>query len=322
VTTLAPVATWVALAAKALRGLADATRACDGPEAADAASAAAAELERALPGARVRALSEPVRAGRWMHDLLLELPDGGVFLVGYVERGGVPFPIRGAQRSRSADLLRVDGTALRIADAILWLDLARDLPLVRPLVAGLIRRQWSRRLGIEVDSAALAEASDGAIDRLRRAEARDRALRERVTADLRATDASGRDRASFRSARVSFLAARDGDAAAFERVKRPGDLLAAAEGLSRKGAIVEARWFVEASPGTLPPPLDRAVFAAVPPPANGSIVTARSEGLVHCAVVHELADAVDDGALRKERFFEEWLEARLAEAKVEWLRGL
>src|SRR3712207_2194214 len=65
---------------------------------------------------------EAVYDGAVHYDALLQLPGEGTVSLGFAPDRGLPWPLRGVQRWSDADLVRVDGSILKVDQAIGCLD--------------------------------------------------------------------------------------------------------------------------------------------------------------------------------------------------------
>ncbi|MET7396761.1 TIGR04500 family putative peptide maturation system protein, partial [Dactylosporangium sp. NPDC005572] len=123
------------------------------------ARARVAELRERFPDTKARLLWQREQYDGSLHyDLLLTMRDGTLSL-SWCPDAGLPWPLRGVQRSGELLLLRVNGVELDVADAIGFLDvLWREAPLRQRLVDACLVKEAVD--GEELDDAELQAAAD------------------------------------------------------------------------------------------------------------------------------------------------------------------
>jgi putative peptide maturation system protein len=95
------------------------------------------------------------------YDALIDLPGEGTVSVSFSPHGGLPWPLRGVQRWRDQDLLRVNGTVLTVDHAIACVDFIWDeTPISRRLVDVCLIMEALERDPIELSDAELQRAMD------------------------------------------------------------------------------------------------------------------------------------------------------------------
>ncbi|WP_327010379.1 TIGR04500 family putative peptide maturation system protein [Dactylosporangium sp. NBC_01737] len=111
------------------------------------------------PGAGLRLLWQREEYDGSLHyDLLIREP-GGTVSLSWCPDDGLPWPLRGVQRGGEMLLVRVNGVALEVADAVAYLDLLwREAPLRERLVDSCLVREAVN--GEELDDAGLQAAAD------------------------------------------------------------------------------------------------------------------------------------------------------------------
>jgi putative peptide maturation system protein len=317
----------------------------------DVVQAVAAELralaveevapEAALP--RMRALGqrlgapvqllfsrEPYGDG-WAYDAVVD-EAGGAFVVRYCAERGVPFLLHAAERLGDRELLRVDGQALLVRDAVALLDFVwSERPLMRRLVDVCIIQAELERAPVEVDDAAV----QAALDRLRAthglydAEATRRWMAERNLTHARlerwaveqAEILALRDRLVGGDVEAHFAAhAADYDRALVARMTVPADARGRAFAEEVAAARLPLPAVEELLRGALAPALRRAVFDEPP----GPLRVVRDGEALTLVQVESVTRAVLDDATRDriaDELFAAWLGRRRAAARIDWNWG-
>ena len=134
--------------------------------------------EAAAPGAALRRL-EPVRDrhphtpievvwedqafdGSFHYDALIRPSGERTISLSVCADTLVPWPMRGLQRARDSDLLRVNGTVLSVSSAIAQLDvLWEKVPLMQRLIDSCLIEETLRQTPVEVDADDVQAALDG-----------------------------------------------------------------------------------------------------------------------------------------------------------------
>jgi putative peptide maturation system protein len=281
------------------------------------------------------------------YDALLSRAGQGTFSVSYCAERGVPWPMRGVHRWREGDLVRVNETVLTVDRAIANLDFIWDeAPIVERLINACLIDQALTRDPIELSDEELQEAMDAfrrahrlyrsdethrwlarrgmsveALERLVTGEMLVARLRERVTAGQVETYFE-EHRHDFDTALVARFDVRDvTEATSIISEIRAGrlDFYAAAERQARRqtgAAPMFEQVRRDASSALATAAFDAAIGELV-----GPVVA--DPGLTIARVLDRVAAVLDAPTrLAVERcLFDEWLEARRREARIEWFWG-
>ncbi|MEV4518253.1 TIGR04500 family putative peptide maturation system protein [Dactylosporangium sp. NPDC049525] len=288
------------------------------------------------PGAGLRLLWQREEFDGSLHyDLLIRSPqpDGadGTVSLSWCPDDGLPWPLRGVQRGGEMLLVRVNGVALEVADAVAYLDLLwREAPLRERLVDSCLVREAVD--GEELDDAELQAAADAfrrardlltpeatrawmAAEGLSDQQFEDLVTHQALVARLRERVTAARVDAELaagarRHDRLRLVRVEHADAGAAARLAGSADLLATAAADFAAGDgpapsfVTVTRADLDAArdaePGTVigPVPLsDRFMVAEV------------------VAVLPATRDSVS------RRLFAEWLAERRAAARIEWNWG-
>lgn len=278
------------------------------------------------------------------YDLLLRLADGETVSLGLCPARAVPWPLRGAHRWSEGELLRVNQTTLRVAQAVACLDFIWDeAPLATRLITVCLIQEELERAPVEITEAELQAGMD-ALRRTHRLYTAEETrswmerrgltqeLLERLVSDnlavarLRDRIAEGCVAPYFDDHRADFDAARIAcvdftDEASARRVHRrilSGELSfydAAERGFLAGGGGPHFTT-IQRCEGTLP-----AVFAAAP----GDVVCAARPGGGYAiarvlSVVPARLDERTEAAIQH-ILFEQWLEERRRTARIQWFWG-
>lgn len=280
---------------------------------------------------------EPVQ-GRVDYDLVVRAPGAGTVSLAWApETTGVPFALRGMQRLKEAELVRVDGRSLWMHEAVALLDPFWGEAPIRQRLLDLcvLRRELEAR-----PYRASPEELQQAVDAFRRARGLDRAeeaaawlereglslaqledqleagdlaraalRREKVAAQAEAEFARGPER--YDEVEVSAFAAADAEALADE-IRAGADLLAVARrGGGRRSVLVDTvrRKDLASDRAVEPGAVIAGRIAGAGPyvVAIGAITPARWD--------QETRDAVE------ELLFRRWLDDAVRGAHVEWNWG-
>jgi len=294
-------------------------------------------------GLPITALTETAPEHRGLHVAVLDLPDGASLSLGFCPPLADPWLLLAARSWSERDVLRVDGTPLRIHDVIRFLDsMWRDRDLLRQLVDLCIVRDEIRRRGLTVDDVEIQEATD-ALRRgmgLTSAEATYRWLEERglTEGDL---EGYGRDHAMIARLRAEVVPP---PAVDLRCTAQP----AAGDELTVLRARFATRTAATAFSKSAPPidaPLARLIEGldlgclgfeiavirrlALPVPARAAAYLGAAIEHAHgdqhwVTVVLAVRPGGDDAHLRdivEQELFEEWLAQRRARSKIEWYWG-
>ncbi|MET7426368.1 TIGR04500 family putative peptide maturation system protein [Dactylosporangium sp. NPDC005555] len=292
--------------------------------------AAVGALRARHPGSGLRLLwQREAYDGSVHYDLLLREPDaGGTVSLSWCPDDDLPWPLRGVQRGGEMLLVRVDGVALEVADAVAYLDvLWRSQPLRDRLVDACVVRAAID--GDELDDEDLQVAADAfrrardlltpeatrawmERERLSDEQFEDLVTHQALVARLRARVTAGAGPGSGSGAarhdRLRIVRVERPSAAEAERLAAAPDLLAAAA--------------ADFAAGTGPAPTLETVTRAELPDAGevGSVVgpIATADRFLVAAVL-AVEPATADSVSRA--LFAEWLAERRAAARVEWNWG-
>ncbi len=283
------------------------------------------------------------------YDLLLRRPGEGTVSLAYCPERALPWPLRGVQRWSEGHLMRVNGTVLKVAQAIACLDFIWDeAPVTDRLVNSCLVQAELERDPVDLSRDHLQQAMDAFrrrrrlytaeetlgwmrrrglthehLERLVADEAAVAALRDRVVAD-EVESYFEVHRASFDTAHVARCtfpdAARAQEALDLIRA-RSLDFYALAQSrfLAEPGRA--SQLFAAVSRGTTPSEFEERVFAAAPGGLVGPVQT--DEGYAVVLVLALEPGRLDEPTRRKIKqvLFEEWLEERRRAAKIEWYWG-
>jgi putative peptide maturation system protein len=319
-----------------------------------AAGARLQEVRGRHPDLAIDLLAEEEAYDRSVHyDLLLRRDGAGTVSLSYCPERAVPWPLRGVQRWSDADLVRVNGTVLKVDQAIACLDFIWDeAPLVERLVNSCLVREELDREPIHLTDAEL----QGAMDRFRSAKKLFRAqdtLRwlerhgmtpeslERYVSDqtlvdrLRDRIAGGgveeyfrRHPGDFDSAQVARLEVADeSQARELAGHIRGGrlDFFAAAEHCfveaAERGAPPQAGLLAVIERRQAAAVVREQLFAAAPGQLIGPVPVETGHALLR---VLAIVPARLDGRTRaviKNVLFDDWLAERRRTARIEWCWG-
>ncbi|TDQ53458.1 TIGR04500 family putative peptide maturation system protein [Actinorugispora endophytica] len=325
----------------------------------DTARRGLAALLYDVPGVRGRvvATTEPYD-GSYHYDLLLT-HEAGTHVVGFAPARSLPWPLRGARSPAEQDVVRVNGTVLRMRQAMAALDGLWERPrLLRHLVeACLVVEELAERGGAiddAVDDALLQRRLDGFRLRHGLARAADthrwladhgmthRDLEDRLTAELRLELlqeqlVGDRVAEAFRDApdafdtlpvAVAVLPSPRLCAAAHARCRDGRTPLEVAVGEAARGGPRPPDGPVSVSFGTQARHSAAEPVAALfsPSAAEGAVAEPHRVEGGHALVqrLGPVAPGVLDDRARAELrgvLFERWLDARLRSADVEWYWG-
>jgi putative peptide maturation system protein len=306
------------------------------------------------PESRVNLVWEEEAYSHSVHyDVLLRLGDLGTVSVSLCPERALPWPLRGVHRWREQELLRVNGTVMRVAQAVACLDSIWGVaPITRRLVDLCVVQEELAEAPVSLSDAELQLA----VDEFRRA----RGLHG-VEETFRWMEQHGMTHAQLESyvanqAKVAKL--RDRIAAGrveeyFERHHSDFDVVRVArlEGLGAEGARHTAedirggrvsfqqaaeRQFLAAADGggrrcaaalaavqrrQAAPELAARLFAAAPGEVLGPVRAGEGYAIIRVlSVVPAALGEVTRDAIR-DILFEEWLEERRRAATVEWYWG-
>jgi putative peptide maturation system protein len=307
-------------------------------------------LRECHPGSRFRLLwQREAYDGSLHYDLVITQPGGAAVSLSYCPDNGLPWPLRGGQRMSERLLLRVNGVAMEIDQAVAYLDfLWGEVPLAERLITACLIRQELEEEPVPMGDEQMQEAMDAFrrarglltaaatkewMDRhgLSHANLEELVAGEEAVAELRERKTAGRALAylehnrdrfdSIRMARFVFPDQLSAEQFAAD-VRAGGDFYACAERMFADGILAPAAGVLcVASRGDLAPELSEAICHASP----GSIIGpfAVPEGHEVIRVVAVVPAVVDEAAvdLAGRRLFADWLEERRKSAKVEWLWG-
>jgi putative peptide maturation system protein len=266
-------------------------------------------------------------------------------------RGELPWPLRGVQRCSDADLLRVDGIVLRVADAIAHLDvLWQSDSLLQRLVDACLIEQAARELAVRVEPQEIQTALDsirrrrglhgaaetrawmevcgitsGVLEQMARDIARARKLKDLIVGD-RARDylaTRPRDLDSIEMVQV-HTTSRELASELAERVRSGNQTLSEVAWRAFLSGRVDEKClqFRRVRPFELEQSLREALSSARAGDLVGPIAVDEHWVVVHVATLQEVGTEQGALAAAKSRLFHEWLEQRRRSAKIEWLWGL
>ncbi|MDP9368254.1 MAG: TIGR04500 family putative peptide maturation system protein [Chloroflexota bacterium] len=316
----------------------------------DVARARLRRFQEQHPAVRIDLLWEEETYDESVHyDLLLRQPGGGTTTIGYCPERALPWPMRGVHRWSEGDLVRVNGTVLRVAQAMAFLDFIWDQAPVtdRIVSACLIQEElervpvalshdqvqramdafrrgrrlytaeetlhWMNRRGLTHDQLERLVADEAAIAALR-----DRVVGENVDAYFEA------NRAAFDSARIARClfpdAARAEEAVALVRAEAR-DFYEMAQEQFLAGQAPSSMVFADVTRGTLATESEDAIFAAAPGDTVGPFQSEEGHAIVRLLAVEP--GSLNEATRRKIKklLFDEWLEERRRSALVEWYWG-
>ena len=287
------------------------------------------------------------------YDMLLRRAGEGTVSLSYCPERAVPWPLRGVHRWSEADLVRVNGTLLKVEEAIAYFDFIWDeAPIIERLVnLGLIREQLLRE-PITLTDAELQEAMDQfrAAKKLFKAqdtlqwlerhgmthESLERYVADNAIVDkLRDRIAAGRVEEYFEqhagdldTARIARLEVRDeGHARALAGQIRTGrlDFFTAAQRCflenAEGGAAVASGLFTVIERRQATASLREQLFTSMPGQLIGPLPVETGYALL---CVLEIVPARLDSRTRaviKNILFDDWLAQRRREARIEWCWG-
>lgn len=129
----------------------------------DEASAALAALRQRHPDASIELVWEDQAFdGSYHYDALIRPASGGTLSVSVCADDSLPWTLRGLQRWRDSDLLRVNGTVLSVESAVAQLEMLWEQgPLMRRLIDSCIIEAELKRNPVEATSADVQHALDG-----------------------------------------------------------------------------------------------------------------------------------------------------------------
>jgi putative peptide maturation system protein len=281
------------------------------------------------------------------YDVLLRLAGAGTLSLAFSPEDGVPWALRHAHHARESDLVRVNGRTLNMQTVMGYLDgIWNDAALVERLVDGCLVREAVDAHGIDASADEVRSAVRGFRRerglRSRRALAawlrrrgwtphdlEHESRRQVIATKLRAAIAAGRIRAYFEqhrpeldTATIVRVTADRHAAIAIARQSRAGEC-----GFSR--AVAAALEAGEAAAARtervyrrdLPPKHARAIFRARPGAVIGPLAAAEGYDVVRVLRITAARLDPPTSDVIAEIVFDEWLEARRAEATVEWFWG-
>lgn len=284
------------------------------------------------------------------YDVLLRLAELGTLSLSFSPQQTLPWPMRGVQRWRDVDLLRVNNIVLDVAQAVAYLDsIWGETRIVNRMINTCLIQEALDKDPIELSDAELQRAMDGfrrarrlysaedtrrwmeqqglshtQMERYVADEALVAKLRDRVTAD-RVETFFAAHRADFDTARVAQITFADEATArqVHDRIIAVElDFYAAAQKqfLAAGAAPASHELFATLQRGQAPEWLAPA-FDAAPGDVLGPLDTGAGYALV---LVLSIAPARLDEATRqvvKKILFEKWLAERRQTARIEWYWG-
>jgi putative peptide maturation system protein len=283
------------------------------------------------------------------YDLLVTQPGSGTVSLSYCPDRALPWPLRGKQPAGEKVLLRVNGAAMEVNEAIASLDFLWDearltdrlvtaclireeleqapprltdaelqnamdaFRRARGLLSAAATHQWLTRRGLTHRDLEQLVAGEAAVARLRRERTADRVPayfeQHRHGFDL------------VRIARVEF-----GDQAAADRfataVRAGADFYAEAECAFTAGEVAASSWlFASVRRAELAPELAEAVAGAEPGSTIGPVVFGDGHAVIRVLGIESavLDEATVDVIQR--RLFADWLEERRRSARIDWYWG-
>jgi putative peptide maturation system protein len=310
------------------------------------ASERLAGLRRRYPETRIRLVWQREEYDGTLHyDLLLAGPGRGTTSLAYCPDRALPWPLIGGQWAGDRVLLRVDGVAVEIDEVIAQLHVLRDDPVADRLVAGSVIRQELAAEPVTLTAAELQEAMDAfrrarglltaadterwlsrrglthpELERQVAAEAAVERLRVRIVAG-RVEQYFAQHRRQLdavRLWRVSFAAAVAAGNALAEITAGAGTLQVLEEAYARGVDVTLPGRLAVVRRDELTDAQAAAVFDAVPGATLGPFEAGDRYEILR-VLAHRPA-TLDQATERliERRLFTEWLDRRVAGARVEW----
>lgn len=283
------------------------------------------------------------------YDLLIMRPDHSTVSLSYCPDRALPWSLRGGQRISERLLLRVNGTAMEISQAIACLDfLWDDARLADRLVTACLVRQALEEDPVELTDEELQRAMDAfrrahglltvsATERwmsrhcMSHTDLEELVANEASIAQLRRRETASEVRAYFDryhscldTAKVTRLVFADrSDAARITEMIHSGqNFYAVAERAAAGGLLTTAiTLFETVRRDELPPKLAEAVFTASPGATLGPMLTDDGHAVLRVLALEAAVLDEDTAELVRRRLFNAWLERRRRSARIEWFWG-
>jgi putative peptide maturation system protein len=319
------------------------------------------QLRARHPGAEIEVVWEEQAFDRSMHyDALIRPPGGATISMSVCPDSELPWPLRGLQRWKDSDLVRVNTTVMSVADAIAKIDvLWEKAPLMQRVIDSCLIEEALAREPFDVDDEEVQQALDGmrrgrglytvadfeawmadtgttwqALETLAIALARTARLRERTVGD-RVDAYLAQHRSEFDLVALASVQTRSAQVAA---------ALAEAVRLGGQGLLQAAQQAFAQSPEQqietslrqvrrhqLDAPVARAMAEAqIAPGPSGSIAGGVAVGPLATedgfTLVQPLSvePALPGEALRRAvvtKLFDDWLREQRRSARIEWFWG-